>query len=292
MKPIVFTITSQRALTIGNLLQSELFECASVAAKDTSSQPSADSLISDFGSVLFGVKGQSSFGFRLSFDGKTYQLSISPFATPSDWTGAIFFLKMLLAILEADSCQLRGMSYTVDTIDSFNFNSMVLNGISTIAKTLQENPQIQLDGVHRPIYINQLYFGQIVHVPDDQLLVGYDQRFKLTQQINAYYSEQQIFTIKSEEEEYVFPVNYLNSEVLTVLPAKSELTLENLRQFGDKKNLEARLFIINSAGNKLAEVPYNQFLESLSEGIFMLDAKYVVVEPFNSKLEQVLSPFR
>ena len=48
-------------------------------------------------------------------------------------------------------------------------------------------------GVKRPIYINELYLGQIIHVPDDQLLNSYDQRLRFTQQLNAYYSEQQVF---------------------------------------------------------------------------------------------------
>ncbi len=34
-------------------------------------------------------------------------------------------------------------------------------------------------------------------------------------------------------------------------------------------------------GEKLAEVPYRQYLESLTEGIYMLDAKYVLVDPIS-----------
>lgn len=110
------------------------------------------------------MKRQSSFGFHLSHDGNQYQLSLSPFAPPSDWAGAILFLKMLLVITEAKECQLNGMKFTVETIDSFSYHSLVLEGISGLTKELQLNPNIQLEGIRRPIYINELFLGQIIHV--------------------------------------------------------------------------------------------------------------------------------
>lgn len=66
MKSVNFTIKSNQSLRIGEVLQAELFECYSVSAKDAGLKPSADSLISDFHSVQFGVKEKSSLGFRLS----------------------------------------------------------------------------------------------------------------------------------------------------------------------------------------------------------------------------------
>jgi conserved uncharacterized protein len=42
-------------------------------------------------------------------------------------------------------------------------------------------------------------------------------------------------------------------------------------------------------GKKLAEVPYREFLESLTEGIYMLDAKYVLVDPISPEMLQKLS---
>ncbi len=41
------------------------------------------------------------------------------------------------------------------------------------------------------------------------------------------------------------------------------------------------MVILTADGKKLAEVPYRQFLESLTEGIYMLDAKYVLVDPIS-----------
>lgn len=93
MKSVIFTIKSNQSLRIGEVLQAELFECYSVSAKDAGLKPSADSLISDFHSVQFGVKGKSSLGFRLTFDGQAYQVSVPDLATASDWTGALMFLK-------------------------------------------------------------------------------------------------------------------------------------------------------------------------------------------------------
>lgn len=60
MKSVNFTIKSNQSLRIGEVLQAELFECYSVSAKDAGLKPSADSLISDFHSVQFGVKEKSS----------------------------------------------------------------------------------------------------------------------------------------------------------------------------------------------------------------------------------------
>ena len=86
------------------MLQAELFECYSVSAKDARLKPSADSLISDFHSIQFGVKGKSSLGFRLSFDDQVYQVTIPDLATASDWTGALMFLKTLLLLLDVSVC--------------------------------------------------------------------------------------------------------------------------------------------------------------------------------------------
>lgn len=85
MKSVNFTIKNNQSLRIGEVLQAELFECYSVSAKDAGLKPSADSLISDFHSVQFGVKEKSSLGFRLSFDGQAYQVSVPDLATASDW---------------------------------------------------------------------------------------------------------------------------------------------------------------------------------------------------------------
>jgi len=52
MKSVIFTIKSNQSLRIGEVLQADLFECYSVSAKDAGLKPSADSLISDFHSVL------------------------------------------------------------------------------------------------------------------------------------------------------------------------------------------------------------------------------------------------
>lgn len=48
MKPIIFTIGSTVVLTIGQLLQSDLFECGNVIAKDASIKLTANSPISSF----------------------------------------------------------------------------------------------------------------------------------------------------------------------------------------------------------------------------------------------------
>lgn len=144
-------------------------------------------------------------------------------------------------------------------------------------------------GVKRPIYINELYLGQIIHVPDDQLLNSYDQRLRFTQQLNAYYSEQQVFKVEQNGEDILIPINYLNSEARTVLPAYPELEPQYLQQYRGSKVAVARLFIMTADGEKLAEVPYRQFLESLTEGIYMLDAKYVLVDTISPEtLQDVL----
>ena len=126
-------------------------------------------------------------------------------------------------------------------------------------------------------------------MPDDQLLNSYDQRLRFTQQLNAYYSEQQIFKVEQDGEDIIIPVNYLNSEGRTILPSHPELEPQYLQQYRGSKVAVARLFIMTADGEKLAEVPYRQFLESLTEGIYMLDAKFVLVDPISLEtLQDVL----
>ena len=188
MKSVIFTIKSNQSLRIGEVLQAELFECYSVSAKDAGLKPSADSLISDFHSVQFGVKGKSSLGFRLTFDGQAYQVSVPDLATASDWTGALMFLKTLLLILDVSVCEHDGVEYDKDSILDFHFTDIFLSALSELTKEVKVHPIVEMMGVKRPIYINELYLGQIIHVPDEQLLNSYDQRLRFTQQLNAYYS--------------------------------------------------------------------------------------------------------
>ena len=284
MESIIFTTSSDKVLTIGDLLQNELFECISVAAKDTQTTPNQDSKISLFQSILFAVKGKSTFGFRLSYENSKYQLSISELATPSDWTGALMFLKMLLVILEVNTVQSQGKTFTHDSILDYHFTSVFLKAIGKLVKELQVHSGVQLSGIRRPIFINQNYFGQIINVPDDQLLLdSYDKRLGLTQQINAYFSEQQVFKIEQNNDEFILPVNYLNSEALTVLPATPELTIQHQQQYQGKKMLTPRLFIMDAKGKKLADIGYEEFLASLTDGIFMVDAKSVAVKPLSKE---------
>ena len=289
MKSVIFTIKSTKSLRSGEVLQAEPFECYSVSAKDTSLKPSTDSLISDFHSVQFGVKGKSSLGFRLSFDGQVYQVAVPDLATASDWTGALMFLKTLLILLDVNVCEYDGVAYDKDSILEFHFTDIFLSALSELTKEVKVHPIVEVMGVRRPIYINELYLGQIIHVSDDQLLDSYDQRLRFTQQLNAYYSEQQVFKVEQNGEDILIPINYLNSEARTVLPAYPELEPQYLQQYRGSKVAVARLFIMTADGEKLAEVPYRQFLESLTEGIYMLDAKYVLVDPISpDRLQQII----
>ena len=289
MKSVIFTIKSNQSLRIGEVLQAELFECYSVSAKDAGLKPSADSLILDFHSVQFRVKEKSSLGFRLSFDGQAYQVSVPDLATASDWTGALMFLKTLLILLDVSVCEHDGVAYDKDSILEFHFTDIFLSALSELTKEVKVHPIVEIMGVKRPIYINELYLGQIIHVPDDQLLNSYVQRLRFTQQLNAYYSEQQVFKVEQNGEDIIIPINYLNSEGRTILPAQPELEPQYLQEYRGSKVAVARLFIMTADGEKLAEVPYRQFLESLTEGIYMLDAKYVLVDPISPEMLQKLS---
>ena len=290
MKSVSFTIKSNQSLRIGELLQADLFECYSVSAKDARLKPSADSLISDFHSVQFGVEGKSSLGFRLSFDGQVYQVSVPDLATVSDWTGALLFLKSLLILLDVNVCEHDGVEYDKESILDFHFTDTFLSALSELTKEVKVHPIVEVMGVKRPIYINELYLGQIIHVSEEQLLNSYDQRLRFTQQLNAYYSEQQVFKVEQDGEDIIIPVNYLNSEGRTILPSHPELEPQYLQQYRGSKVAVARLFIMTANGEKLAEVPYRQYLESLTEGIYMLDAKYVLVDPISpDTLQQILA---
>ena len=154
MKSVSFTIKSNQSLRIGELLQADLFECYSVSAKDARLKPSADSLISDFHSVQFGVEGKSSLGFRLSFDGQVYQVSVPDLATVSDWTGALLFLKSLLILLDVNVCEHDGVEYDKESILDFHFTDTFLSALSELTKEVKVHPIVEVIGVKRPIYIN------------------------------------------------------------------------------------------------------------------------------------------
>ena len=70
-------------------------------------------------------------------------------------------------------------SYNKDSILEFHFTDIFLSALSELTKEVKVHPIVEVMGVKRPIYINELYLGQIIHVPDEQLLNSYDQRFAL-----------------------------------------------------------------------------------------------------------------
>ena len=277
MKSIIFTISSSKMLTIGDLLQAGIFECYSVSAIDLHMQPSESSSISEFKSVLFGVKKESSLGFNLSFDSQVYELSIDDLATVSDWTGALMFIRMLLSLLDVEICQNEGIEYNVDSILEFRYTSIFVAAISELSNLLKSNPLIELMGVRRPIYINELFLSQLLNVSDDKIITQYDRCLLFTQQLEENGSDTYI------------AVNYLNCEVPTILPVEPTLNMQ-YRMHNPNLNIYASyVFIMTSDGKKLAEVPYREFLQSLTEGIGMLDAKHMLVEPLSTrKLEKLL----
>jgi len=200
------------------------------------------------------------------------------------------FLKTLLILLDVNVCEHDGLEYDKESILDFHFTDIFLSALSELTKEVKVHPIVEVMGVKRPIYINELYLGQIIHVPEEQLLNSYDQRLRFTQQLNAYYSEQQVFKVEQDGEDIIIPVNYLNSEGRTILPSHPELEPQYLQQYQGSKVAIARLFIMTADGEKLAEVPYRQYLESLTEGIYMLDAKYVLVVPISPEtLKQILA---
>ena len=289
MKSIIFTISSSKMLTIGDLLQAGIFECYSVSAIDLHMQPSESSSISEFKSVLFGVKKESSLGFNLSFDSQVYELSIDDLATVSDWTGALMFIRMLLSLLDVEICQNEGIEYNVDSILEFRYTSIFVAAISELSNLLKSNPLIELMGVRRPIYINELFLSQLLNVSDDKIITQYDRCLLFTQQLNAYYSEQEVFKLEQNGSDTYITVNYLNCEVPTILPVEPTLNMQ-YRMHNPNLNIYASyVFIMTSDGKKLAEAPYREFLQSLTEGIGMLDAKHMLVEPLSTrKLEKLL----
>ena len=124
-----------------------------------------------------------------------WKVSVPDLATVSDWTGALLFLKTLLVILDVNVCEHDGVEYDKESILDFHFTDIFLSALSELTKEVKVHPIVEVMGVKRPIYINELYLGQIIHVPDEQLLNSYDQRLRFTQQLNAYCSEQQVFKV-------------------------------------------------------------------------------------------------
>lgn len=70
----------------------------------------------------------------------------------------------------------------------------------------------------------------------------------------------EVFKVEQNGEDIIIPINYLNSEGRTILPAQPELEPQYLQEYRGSKVAVARLFIMTADGEKLAEVPYRQYL--------------------------------
>ena len=113
------------------------------------------------------------------------------------------FIKMLLLILDASECRLGEEDYSIDSITDFESNEILLRNIDELATEVHHNPIVVVQGVRRPIYFNELFLGQLVHGHGGDFFDGYDKRLRLTQQINAYFSEQQVLRIEQLDHRFL-----------------------------------------------------------------------------------------
>ncbi|HEL0641263.1 TPA: DUF4299 family protein [Streptococcus equi subsp. zooepidemicus] len=273
-----FTLTSPKELSIDNLLQSELFECVGIIFKSEDQNINIDSQISSFQTVKFAVKSESTFGFDVSKMEDYYNVVIPPLATESDWIGALMFLKMLMVILEVP-CQQGEQIYDVATIEQFHFGPILLRNIQQLVQRLKEVALLPVEGIRRTVYFNMAFLDQILSVPNEHILESYDTHLKLTQHIQAYFSEQQVFRLEQNNDANLVVVNYLNNDRVTVLPSKPELAAINQQYQNNEHKVVYLIVTIDRNGERLNEENYADCIARLSKQTMALDGKLLVVKP-------------
>ncbi len=148
---------------------------------------------------------------------------------------------------------------------------------------MQQHKQLVLSGVKRSIYLNSLYLDQILQADEGKLLEQYDHYLQMTQYNPFYYSEQQLFHFQEKDEKRYVVVNYVNCDRVTALPAQPVPEEKYRKIIGQDTIVEYRLMLMNSKKEKLAEVPYQEFLSKLTEGVSMLDARYIILQPMSKE---------
>ncbi|MBP2623839.1 DUF4299 family protein [Streptococcus oricebi] len=288
MKNRNFQIKSKQEFLIEDFLSNNLFECYSVKLREGAQQTTnteEKNFISSFSSVHFGVKGQSAFGFRVSYiqEQGIYQLSVPPMATSSDWAGALMFMKLLVNLTKGEIYADDNEKVSVENITASFYISYILEDLQVLSSLLKSTSDvIKFLGVRRPIYFNQSFLSMILMVEDNEILENYDKRILLTQNVQAYFSEQKIYKLEVGDKSSFLGVAYLNMDTPTVLPFKPTLTQEEQKYYKEDEISEWRLFIMNSEDKKKAEVEYESFLSNLPTGkLYMLDAVYALIPPFS-----------
>ncbi|HEL0020996.1 TPA: DUF4299 family protein [Streptococcus equi subsp. zooepidemicus] len=282
MDSTTFMLVSSIELSIANLLQSELFECAGIVFKGADHSIKMDSQIASFQAVKFAVKDESTFGFDISRIGDCYKVVIPPLATESDWVGALMFLKMLMLILEV-SCQQGEQIYDVETIEKFPFTSILLRNIQQLTQALNQVSLLSAEGIKRTVHFSMTFLDKIFSVSNEHILESYDTHMKLTQHIQAYFSEQQVFRLEQNNDNNLVVVNYLKNDGVTVLPSKPELTAVNQHYQDSSHKIMYLIATIDGNGKRLTEEKYEDCITHLSQRTTLLDGKLLIVKPAVSK---------
>ena len=152
-------LTVERALTI---LDKELY---SYNTDDIDTNDLLLSPVSNYECILVGADKQSARGFELSYDNKKKDYVIRIF-TPSsreDWLLALEYIKALAEKFASEIINERGERYTIDNIDSFDYESDILYGIKVVLSNMQngETEAYSIFGVNRVVSFNKEMIDRI-----------------------------------------------------------------------------------------------------------------------------------
>ncbi|CAL7890885.1 DUF4299 domain-containing protein [Fusobacterium necrophorum] len=279
-------LTVEKALTI---LDKELY---SYNTDDIDTNDLLLSPISNYECILVGADKESARGFELSYDNKNKDYAIRIF-TPSsreDWILALEYIKALAKKFGSEIINERGEVYTVDNIDSFDYESDILYGIKAVLSNMK-NGEIEvynIFGVNRVVSFNKEMIDNINH--SDSPIDTFSNTVKEIQYLDAYSANQQFY--QNKEDGKIIGSYTLTENLRTILPYQPSVEFENT---GIVKNDEISFWNIglvtidgdenDENSYKLAgHMDYNDFMKKLPISKYkFIDASYIMVEPLRKE---------
>lgn len=252
-----------------------------------------NSSIADYECLLFGIYGQSSRGFELSFEEELngYLVRIFTPSTKEDWQIALTYIKDLAHELESDIVNENKECFTVQNIEQFNYTDDILFGLRSYFEDKDAGEYISF-GIFREVVLNHEIVEGFLH--SENPVEAFSTFYKDIQYLDAFSANQKFFEDSNTTE--IIGIYSLTEDLRTILPYVPCVEYKNIDRIKDEDVSLWKLSLVIIDGNPndarsyhVAKViDYSDFIARLPEDKYQfIDAKYIVVDALTQ--EDILS---
>ena len=250
------------------------------------------SSISNYECLLIGKDKVSARGFELSYNNKNkiYVVRIFTPSSREDWLLALEYIKALAKKFDSEIINERGETYTVDSIDKFNYENDILYGIEVITSNMKsgEAHNYSIFGINRVVSFNQEMINKINNSVSP--IDTFSNIVKEIQYLDAYSANQQFY--QNNEDHRIIGAYTLTENLRTILPYKPSVEFENLDIVKNDEISCWNIGLVTIEGDEndpnsyqvAGQIDYDDFIKKLPISKYkFIDASYIMVEPLSKE---------